>query len=389
MKAKGGNIVRARKWGPPRPVRPAKPPAPALAPAGPRSIPCPANSTARSTPRRDMLLQSADRNCRVSRPHSGTETCNQTPPSSTRVNSVLPSARKAIFRDGDDPPCMSKDTSSASSSRVADASGTARARPQAFGSAVPVESATGGAREELFSSNKRYRCQVSPRPAQSPLEAALASARGEGGRLGTPLGSPYPAPGLTWAAGLSASVSSKAAARTAAHLSGGRSDSFAPGSNFFPSFVCAGAAAESAGGGSPVVLEMVRDAAADEEDAALAVAGATEDATEAAAGRVAGWHGLTLYRCVCCITGTDWCQFGDPTRKLRGQGIANRDGVVPYEEHVWLRLFRRKPRLALAPPAALIPEAKRTSLVSLSRRFPPTQQAAGYQSTVVYISARS
>lgn len=138
----------------------------------------------------------------------------------------------------------------------------------------------------------------SPPPPTSPaLAAALTCAHGIGGRLGTPLGSPYPAPGEGWVAARLASASARAAAaRTAPRSTGGMKPS-APGSRLFPPFVSAGASGEAAS--SPVVFEMVRDAADDEEDVATAAAAAAAAGVDnGAAGMGAGWHGLMLYRWV-------------------------------------------------------------------------------------------
>lgn len=124
------------------------------------------------------------------------------------------------------------------------------------------------------------------------LAAALTCAHGIGGRLGTPLGSPYPAPGENWVAGRSASASASASAIAAARMatrSGGGLKPSAPGSRFFPPFGSAVSVSSSA------VLEMVRDAADDEEDVAAAP-DATAPGGNGAAGRGTGWHGLTLYR---------------------------------------------------------------------------------------------
>lgn len=131
-----------------------------------------------------------------------------------------------------------------------------------------------------------------PLPASPALVAALAGARGIGGRLGTPLGSPYPAPGKDWAAGNFASVSAGAAARRAARSGVGIKPS-APGSRFFPPFTSASSSTSSVP--SPVVFEMVQDAADDEEDVAAAAAAVTAT-NNGAVGRGAGWHGLMLYR---------------------------------------------------------------------------------------------
>ena len=79
----------------------------------------------------------------------------------------------------------------------------------------------------------------------------------------------------------------------------------APGSRFFPPFaaVSADASGEAVGAASsPVVFEMVQDAADDEEEAAAAAAveatAAAGVADNGAAGTGTGWHGLMLYRCM-------------------------------------------------------------------------------------------
>lgn len=131
-----------------------------------------------------------------------------------------------------------------------------------------------------------FKHESSTAPESPALAAALACARGIGGRLGTPLGSPYPAPGNDWATGRSASASARAGARTDTRSGGGVGPS-ALGSRFFPPFALVSAGALGATVSAPVVLEMVQDAAEDEEDVAT---------DNGAAGRGAGWHGLMLYR---------------------------------------------------------------------------------------------
>lgn len=96
-----------------------------------------------------------------------------------------------------------------------------------------------------------------------------------------------------------------ASVRMRCQLSAGRLDgssSVTPGSRVFPPFVL------RAGGGmtaSPVVCEMVKDAADDENDELDAVeraSGSCSGAEEYGEG-CRGWHGLTLYRCVGCVDG--------------------------------------------------------------------------------------
>lgn len=151
---------------------------------------------------------------------------------------------------------------------------------------------TAGAGERSLTCSDRDAGRRSPQTSSPALTAALACARGVGGRLGTPLGSPYPAPGEDWVAGCSASVAACIAAREARLFGRQGLKPSAPGSRFFPPFALAGAHPSSGSTSSPVVLEMVRDSADDEEDAVAAAA-------EVAEGTVAtgvGWHGLMLYR---------------------------------------------------------------------------------------------
>eukprot|EP00752_Nemacystus_decipiens_P005087 g4616.t1 len=147
--------------------------------------------------------------------------------------------------------------------------------------------------------NDCFETSTSPPPPSSAVAAALTCAHGIGGRLGTPLGSPYPAPGEDWVTGRSASASARAAAARTAKRFGGdvKFETSAPGSRFFPPFFSASSAGTPGQSVSPVVFEMVQDAAEDEDDVvAEAAAAALVVAGNVVAECGAGWHGLMLYR---------------------------------------------------------------------------------------------
>lgn len=141
----------------------------------------------------------------------------------------------------------------------------------------------------------------SPTRTFATATAALACVRGVGGRLGSPLGSAHPA--LEKRLGSShpapASVSSAAKKVRLADTAG---NSSAPGSRFFPPSMSVSAV--GCGRGSPVVYEMVQDAADDEEDAVRRSSGTwPRDGDEQEGGRrEMGWNGFTLYR----YGSTDW-----------------------------------------------------------------------------------
>lgn len=286
MKAKGGSLVRARKWGSSHSIRPQSPQVPVSTPLRPCSVYPSSCSTTCATPQHITLSKSGAQKFRLSCRQAAED--RRTPTAGT----FAISARETLLPDDYSSPTTAKNTALILSSCLMESAGRARAQPIASDSALLAET-DNGMRDLAPGTNKRWKNQVSQRTTPPALAAAMTSARGVGGRLGSPLGSPHPAPGMTWAAGRSASVKANAAARSTATLSARGTFSSAPGSKFFPPFVYAGASADPAAGGSPVVLEMVRDAADDEEDT---FAGATTDAKGASAGRIAGWQGLTRFR---------------------------------------------------------------------------------------------
>lgn len=198
--------------------------------------------------------------------------------------SALPAGQETLLSGGSTPRLV-EDATSSPSSHPSTITATLTSQHPPGGAAIKPKT---GARGWSPSRTKLQRSQTSPPPPSSPaLKAALKCARGVGGRLGTPLGSPFSAPGEDWAAGRAASAAAGAAARVSVKLSRRAFEPSAPGSRFFPPFGPTGAASDGALC-APVVLEMVRDAADDEED--------TDSADNDVTGRVRGWHGLTLYR---------------------------------------------------------------------------------------------
>ncbi|CAB1109001.1 unnamed protein product [Ectocarpus sp. CCAP 1310/34] len=201
--------------------------------------------------------------------------------------SAYPAEQETPLSSGSTPRLVEDATSSPSSHPSTTTATPASNRPS-FGASIKPKT---GARGRSLCTTKLQRSHTSPprrhhTPSSPALQAALKCARGAGGRLGTPLGSPFPAPGEDWAAGRAASAAASAAARSV-HLSERAFEPSAPGSRFFPPFGHTDAASDGALC-APVVFEMVQDAADDEEDA--------DGADNDAAGRVRGWHGLTLYR---------------------------------------------------------------------------------------------
>lgn len=146
-----------------------------------------------------------------------------------------------------------------------------------------------------------------PTATSAAAAIAIACARGVGGRLGTPLGSAFPAPGSKdWATGRSvAGAASMASARVKKLSNGGNmcGSSLTPGSRIFPPFGLPTGGGGSSESSSPVVLEMVKDAADDEKDTLDGLdrsdgdEGLRSSAEECGKGE-RGWHGLTLYRFV-------------------------------------------------------------------------------------------
>ena len=148
------------------------------------------------------------------------------------------------------------------------------------------------------SCKRRLPSPWSPTRTSTTATAAMACARGVGGRLGTPLGSPHPAfDKRIGSFHPSPPASGPNAAKKAklANTEGGGSSAL--GSRYFPPFVSV--TAPECGGGSPVVYEMVNDAADDEEDAIRrGSSSGTASSTSAEQGgvRELGWNGFTLYR---------------------------------------------------------------------------------------------
>lgn len=319
MKTKGSSVIRARKWGlqEARYSRPstkaaASTTAPvSLIPPLPRrtsacsTAPLPTGDDSSSgitsrfssplTPEIEGVSQIGRTSAAVLHPSSETamapaEVAHQqllmaSPPSLSTSGS--PAGDEHHYPTGDASLTLLQDEASTPSAGIIvedPASENSQARPDY--SALLLTAPQSDTRER--SPNNFPEMPSSP-PTSPALTAALACARGIGGRLGTPLGSPYPAPGGDWAAGCSASAAACAAARIARRSKGGIKSS-APGSRFFPPFAVAGAPAIS-----PVVFEMVQDAADDEEDAAAAAAAAGAGDSGAAT-RGEGWQGLMLYR---------------------------------------------------------------------------------------------
>ncbi|CAM9357249.1 unnamed protein product, partial [Ectocarpus sp. 12 AP-2014] len=310
IKAKGSSVVRARRL--------------ALQKAGklssasqpPRGIP-PTRSLSPPTSRRASafstapLLQSDtyhENNCRQSIPDEEKEGIRRISPTGAHVThqsaaavlsaevacpfsvpgaSALPAGQETLLSSGSTPRLFEDATSSPSSYPSTTTATPASKRASCRAAIKPKK----GARGRSPSRTKLQRSQTSPprrhhTPSSLALKAALKCARGAGGRLGTPLGSPFPAPGEDWAAGRAASAAATAAS-VSVKLSERAFEPSAPGSRFFPPFGPTDAASDGALY-APVVFEMVQDAADDEEDA--------DGADNDAAGRVRGWHGLTLYR---------------------------------------------------------------------------------------------
>lgn len=299
MNATGGIVIRAGKWGLRQVGNPRPPTETVASTASPMSLtlPLPRRSTAFST----TPLLSADISNVTPTSHVSDDVVRSSsvvaiapteveyqqklvpsPPSLTTSGS--PSGDGQNPTDGKSPILLEDEASAPPPGAVEDpASGNSQQRPD---SALLSEPPSGKC------SPSSHRCvkneTSSPSTTSRALTAALACARGIGGRLGTPLGSPYPAPGEDWATGCSVSASACAAARTAKRSESDIKSS-TPGSRFFPPFAAAGTPAIS-----PVVFEMVQDAADDEEDAAATAAVAAVDSGTATRGE--GWQGLTLYR---------------------------------------------------------------------------------------------
>ena len=143
---------------------------------------------------------------------------------------------------------------------------------------------------------RRLRSASSPIRTSAAATAALACARGVGGRLGSPLGSSCSALEKRLGSSHPAPPSVSNATKKA-KLSDTAGDSSAPGSRFFPPSVSVSAA--NCGRGSPVVFEMVQDAADDEEDAIRRSSGtssSTDGDGQEGERRELGWDGFTLYR---------------------------------------------------------------------------------------------
>lgn len=146
----------------------------------------------------------------------------------------------------------------------------------------------------LAANHRNFKRSAPPLAASAALEAALACARGVGGRLGTPLGNPLPAQGNNWTTGRSASAMASSEVQRSIFAAANRLPS-TPGSRFFPPFLLEGT--PGAGECSPATFEMVKDAA-DDEDEEYAFCGNIGKAIAGEGGGVgeSGWRGLTLYR---------------------------------------------------------------------------------------------
>ncbi|CAM9467775.1 unnamed protein product [Ectocarpus fasciculatus] len=299
IKAKGNSVMRARRWALQKPGKPsASQPTPGTTPS--RSLSPPSSRRASAAA---PLLQSDisnEINSRQSTPDQDEEDIHRTSPTDAGVIhqsvAAVPSAEEACpipvasatptgqrtIPSGGTTPRLLEDATSSSSSHTASATTATPTsqRPSADAAIRPKTGARGWSPSRL----KLQGSQMSPPPPSPALKAALNCARGVGGRLGTPLGSPFPAPGGDWAAGRAASAAAGAVARVSVKLSGRAFEPSAPGSRFFPPFGPSGVASDGALC-APVVLEMVQDAADDEEDG-----------DDDVAGTVRGWHGLTLYR---------------------------------------------------------------------------------------------
>lgn len=154
-------------------------------------------------------------------------------------------------------------------------------------------------RAQSSTCKRRLPSAWSPKRTSCTATAAMACARGVGGRLGTPLGSPHPALEKRIGSSHPLPPGSMPHAAKKAKIAGtaGGGGSSAPGSRFFLPFMSVSAA--NCGGGSPVVHEMVNDAADDEEDAFRR--GPSSGTVPSTSGeqdgvRELGWNGFTLYR---------------------------------------------------------------------------------------------
>ncbi|CAM9719035.1 unnamed protein product, partial [Scytosiphon promiscuus] len=293
MKAKGSGLVRARKWGKQHAVKSRPPESPASPPPDASLASSAVRHAIRSVLRPITPIKSGN-DLRISLRHPKSRRDNQSCAPCTHGASVLPFARGELFTDGKNPPEPAKDTTATLFLGHTNSVERAIIRRQASRSTSSTVG-DGAICRLLHDTGKRPKSHLLQVSTPSALAAALAAARGVGHRFGTPLGNPHPTPGLTWAT-WSASVKPNAAIRRAADVSEGRPFPSAPGSRFFPPSVHTGAVDCSPAGGSPVVLEMVRDAADDEDETASVCAGPANDPTEAGAGRNASWHGLTRYR---------------------------------------------------------------------------------------------
>lgn len=142
---------------------------------------------------------------------------------------------------------------------------------------------------------RRFPGASSPTRTSATAMAALACARGVGGRLGSPLGSAHPALEKRLGSSHPAPASVSSAAKKA-RLADTVGYSSAPGSRFFPPSMSVSAV--GCGRESPVVYEMVQDAADDEEDAIRRSSGtwSTNGDEREGGRREMGWNGFTLYR---------------------------------------------------------------------------------------------
>ncbi|CAM9269484.1 unnamed protein product [Ectocarpus sp. 4 AP-2014] len=306
IKAKGSSVVRARRLALQKAGKPSSASQPTRGMPPTRSLSPPASRRA-STFSTARLLQSDtcnEINRRQSIPDEEEKGIRRISPTGAHVTyqsaaavlspevacpfsapgaSALPAGQETLLSSGSASRLVEDATSSASSHPTTTTAPTSK-RPS-YGAAIKPKT---GACGRSPSRTKLQRSQTSPPPPSSPaLKTALKCARGAGGRLGTPLGSPFPAPGEDWAAGRAASAAASAAARISVKLSERAFEPSAPGSRFFPPFGPTDGASDGALC-APVVFEMVQDAADDEEDA--------DGADNDVAGRVRGWHGLTLYR---------------------------------------------------------------------------------------------
>lgn len=271
-----------------RKQRPSTAPISFLAPTQPSPQPLP--SSLSPPPTTDIISAGLSISPKI---HSTSSSGPSTPPGS---------AEQVYGFDSSDSAISSQDEFLSHSTFVVDPTGdgsqVALTSPRAAISPSPSNAAKHKVQEKFvsnqgsfyFSGEKAGQNATSTADTPAGLKAALVCARGVGGRLGTPLGSPYPAPGNDWATGLSASLSAATAATTS-RLPQTVFRSSTPGSRFFPPFEVAGS--DDSGGGSPVVFEVVKDAADCEEDA---LCGGSFLADKEIGRGLKGWHGLTLYR---------------------------------------------------------------------------------------------